>query len=282
VGEWDSRGVASAHGEKGPRPGRPRQAHRIGPESRAPCRVDRGARAWGRARTGVGSDHARARGSAPRPAHRPRRGRGTPDAAPRRAGSVRSRGARGGGGPPARPRRDPGVRRGAARQAGGAGRAAHVLRARPGPHPPLDRFPASCRQDAGLRVPRRPPADAAHPRPGGRAGREVGREGAQAQRRAHRGDRARPRLRARPGRACERGRARPVPRRGVRPRRARRGRRARPAQPHPRGARRGPQPLLDSPGAEHPRGRGGELGRPHRLLCPRPRGRRRGRPRLGR
>ena len=61
----------------------------------------------------------------------------------------------------------------------------------------------------------------------------------------------------------------------LRPRRLGRRRRARAAQPVRRDARRHPQPLLVAPGAGHARGRGGQLGRPHRLRLPRLRGRRR-------
>ncbi len=90
----------------------------------------------------------------------------------------------------------------------GARCVAHLLRARPRPHPPRHRVPPAGRQDAGVRVPRRPPAHPAHPRPRGGPGRHVGRPGARAQRRPHRGHRPRPRLRPRPRRPRQRGRAR--------------------------------------------------------------------------
>ena len=85
---------------------------------------------------------------------------------------------------------------------------AHLLRARPRPHPARHRVPPPGRQDAGVRLPRRPPAHPAHPRARGRPGRHVDRPGARAQRRAHRGHRARPRLRPRSRRPRQRGRPR--------------------------------------------------------------------------
>ena len=62
-------------------------------------------------------------------------------------------------------------------------------------------------------------------------------------------------------------------RHGLRPRRLRRRRHARAAQPVRRDARRRAQPLVAPPGAGHARGRGGRVGRPHRLRVPRLRGR---------
>ena len=73
------------------------------------------------------------------------------------------------------------------RLARGARPVAHVLRARSRPHPPRPGVPPPGRQDAGLRLPRRPPAHPAHPRPRGRPGRHVGGPGARPQRRPHRG-----------------------------------------------------------------------------------------------
>jgi hypothetical protein len=69
------------------------------------------------------------------------------------------------------PRRHP--RRGAGNRADrrGARPVPHLLRARPRPHPPRHRVPAPGRQDPGLRLPRRPPAHPAHPRPRGGPGR---------------------------------------------------------------------------------------------------------------
>ena len=52
---------------------------------------------------------------------------------------------------------------------------AHLLRARPRPHPARQRVPPPGRQDPGVRVPRRPPAHPPHPRARGRPGRHVGR-----------------------------------------------------------------------------------------------------------
>ena len=71
-------------------------------------------------------------------------------------------------------RRHPRGRGRDSRPAGGARRVADVLRARPRPHPPRAGVPPAGRQDAGLRVPRRPPAHAAHARPRGRPGRHGG------------------------------------------------------------------------------------------------------------
>ena len=91
---------------------------------------------------------------------------------------------------------------------------------------------------------------------------------------AHRGHRAGARLRPRPRRPRLRGRARP--------RTSTAGYDHAvwgadvvldPAQPVRRDARRGPQPLVVPAGARHARGRGGQLGRPHRLRVPRLRGR---------
>ena len=95
---------------------------------------------------------------------------------------------------------------------------ADLLRARPGPDPALDGLPASGRQDPGLHLPRRPPADPAHPRARGGAGRERDLARLPVERRLDRGDRPRPRLRPRPGRPRQRGGTVAVPRRGLRPR----------------------------------------------------------------
>ena len=66
-----------------------------------------------------------------------------------------------------------GVGRGRPRRRRGARSVAHLLRARPRPHPARQRVPPPRRQDAGVRVPRRPPAHPAHPRPRGRPGRHA-------------------------------------------------------------------------------------------------------------
>ena len=137
---------------------------------------------------------------------------------------------------------------------------AHLLRARPRPHPARQRVPPPGRQDPGVRVPRRPPAHPAHPRPRGRPGRHVRRPGARAQRRAHRGDRPRPRLRPRPGRPRQRGRPVAVRRRRLRPRRVGRRRHADAAEPVRRDARRHPQPLVVPAGADDAGGRGRSAG----------------------
>ena len=159
---------------------------------------------------------------------------------------------------------------------GGARPVAHLLRARPRPHPARQRVPPTGRQDPGVRVPRRPPAHPADPRARGRPGGHVGRPRARAQRRAHRGDRARSRLRPRPRRPRQRGRAHPVRRRA--------------ATTMPCGAPTSRSPAstcaretLDGirnhswsrPAPHDARGRGRQLGRPHRLRLPRLRGCRR-------
>ena len=145
----------------------------------------------------------------------------------------------------AHPRR----RRRRSRPPRGARRVAHVLRARPRPHPARPRLPPPRRQDPGLRVPRRPPADAAHARPRGRPGGHVGGPRPRPQRRPHRGHRPRPRLRPRPRRPRQRGRPVAVRRRRLRPRRVGRRRHAGAAEPVRRDARRHPQPLVEPPGA---------------------------------
>ena len=146
---------------------------------------------------------------------------------------------------------------------------ADLLRAGPGPDPALHRVPAAGRQDPGVRLPRGPPADPADPRARGGPGGDERRPGLPAQRGADRGHRPRPRLRARPGRPRQRGRARPLPAGGF--------------DHAPWGADVSLASLnlcaetLDGirnhswsrPAPVHPRGRGGELGRPHRLRLPR-------------
>ena len=76
-----------------------------------------------------------------------------------------------------------------------------------------------------------------------------------------------------PGGPRQRGRPLPLSRRRVRPRALGGRRLAGPAQPVRRDARRHPQPLVVPAGTVHARGRGGELGGPHRLRLPRLRGR---------
>ena len=63
------------------------------------------------------------------------------------------------------------------RELRGARRRTHLLRARSRPDRALDRLPPAGRQDPGCRPPDRPPADPAHPRPGGRPGRHLDRPG---------------------------------------------------------------------------------------------------------
>ena len=95
----------------------------------------------------------------------------------------------------------------------GARPVAHLLRARPRPHPARQRVPPPGRQDPGVRLPRRPPAHPADPRPRGRPGGHVRRPGARPQRRADRGHRPRSRLRPRSRRPRQRGRPLAVRRR---------------------------------------------------------------------
>ena len=195
-------------------------------------------------------------------------------ARPGRPGGARGRVARTG--------RHPGIGCGAARPAGAGRPRAHLLRARPRPHPALHRVPPPRRQDAGVRVPRRPPAHPADPRTRGRPGRHGHRPGDRAQRGAHRGDRPRPRLRARPRGPRQRGRVLRLRARWVRPRRVGCRHGARTAQPVRTDPGRHPQPLVVAACAVHARGGGRLLGGPHRLRLPRLRGRRARRHRLGR
>ena len=150
----------------------------------------------------------------------------------------------------------PGDRRRRACHRRGARSVAHLLRTRPRPHPARQRVPAPRRQDAGVRVPRRPSAHPAHPCARGRPGRHLGRPSARAQRGADRGDRARSRLRPRPRRARQRGRAHAVRRRRLRPCGVGRRRHPDSAEPVRRDARRHPQPLVVAAGADRrPRAR---------------------------
>ena len=90
---------------------------------------------------------------------------------------------------------------------------------------------------------------------------------------AHRGDRARARLRPRPGRSPERGGVLAVRPRRLRPRGLRRRRHARAAEPVRGDARRCAQPFVAPSGAVDARGRGRGVGRSHRVRLPRLRGR---------
>ena len=78
------------------------------------------------------------------------------------------------------PGRHPGARRRSPRGGGGARRLAHVLRARPRPHPARLAVPAALRQDPGLHLPGGPPAHPPDPRARGRAGGHRHRPGAAA------------------------------------------------------------------------------------------------------
>ena len=166
---------------------------------------------------------------------------------------------------------------------GGAGPVAHVLRARPGPHPARRGVPPAGRQDPGVRLPRRPPAHPAHPRARGGAGGRGVAPALGLNVALDRGHRPRPRLRARARRPRQRGRPRrptspaatttpcgaptsSSPRSTCAPRRST-------ASATTRGRR---------PGAGHAGGRGRLVGRPHRLRLPRLRGRRRRRHRHAR
>ena len=208
--------------------------------------------------------------------HRPGR-RVAPRHARAPGGTERAARARGARGRAARAGSHPLVGRRPAGETRAAGSLAHLLRARPRPHPPRDRLPAPGRQDAGLRVPPGPPADEADARARGGAGGHGHRAGLPAERAPDRGHRTRPRLRARPRGARQRGRARPLRARGVRPRALGSPRLPGAAQPVRRDGGRDRQPQLVPAGPVDPRGRGGQLGRPDRLRVPRLGGRRPGR-----
>ena len=201
--------------------------------------------------------------------HRPSRRAGAgPPRAPRSGRSARSAGRA-----PARTTRTPRCAHGATRAAGAGHRArrggarpvAHLLRARPRPHPARRRLPPPRRQDPGLRLPRRPPAHPAHPRPRGRPGGHGASPGPSAS--TWRSPRPSPSATtAATARAATPARTpSPLRARRLRPRRLGRRRHARPAQPVRRDARRHPQPLVVAARPGHARGRGGQLGRPHRL-----------------
>ena len=158
-------------------------------------------------------------------------------------------------------------------RAGGARPVADVLRARPRPHPARHRVPPAGRQDAGVRVPRRPPAHPAHPRARGRPGRDVvaralGLNVALTEAIALGHDCGHG-----PGGHASEDALSPYVDGRLRPRRVGRRRHARAAEPLRRDARRHPQPLVEPPGAGDAGGRGRVVGRPHRLRVPRLRGR---------
>ena len=171
------------------------------------------------------------------------------------------------GGDPGRRGRGPGRGR-------GARSGPHLLRARPRPHPALGGLPPAGRQDPGLRLPRRPPAHPADPRPRGGPGGHRHRPGGRAQRGADRGHRPRPRLRPRSGRARQRGRARrrSCPRATTTPSGAPTSswRRSTCARETLDGIR---NHSWSRPRRRTPEGEVVELGRPHRLRVPRLRGR---------
>ena len=145
-----------------------------------------------------------------------------------------------------------------------------LLRARSRSHQALAPVAAARREVPGVhRAGRRSPAHPAHARGGGRPGRHRHRACRRAERRAHRGDRARARLRSRPGRARVGGGVHAVRARRLRPRGVRRRRHARAAQPLRRDARRRAQPLVAAAGTVHARGRGGRVGRSDRVREPR-------------
>ncbi len=159
---------------------------------------------------------------------------------------------------------------------------AYLLRTRPRPHPARQRLSPAGRQDPGLRLPRRSPTHAPDPRPRGRPGCHLGGPRPRAQRVVDRGNRPRSRLRPRPGRPRQRRRPHAVRRRRLRPCGVGRRCHAAAAQPVRRDARRDPQPLVVATGAVDAGGRGGQLGRPHRLRLPRLRRRRGSADRLSR
>ena len=165
-------------------------------------------------------------------------------------------------------RRHPGHRRWTTTDRGGTRPMAHLLRARSRSHPARHLLPSPGRQDPGLRVPRRSSTHPSDPCPGGGPGRHGDGASPRPQCCSRRGDGPGPRLRPRSGRPCQRGCARPLRRRWLQPRRV--GGRCLPrsAQPLRRDTRRDPQSLVVSTGTCHPRGRGGQLGRPHRLCLP--------------
>ena len=190
------------------------------------------------------------------------------------AAAVATRRAGGGGAQLAGRRRHPVVGGRAPTGRGGSRSVAHLLRARPRPHPARHRLPPPGRQDPGLRVPGRPPAHPADPRArGGPGGQRASPGRCASTSRSPRRSPSATTAGTAPAATPARTRCRPYPARRLRPRRVGRRRGAGPAQPVRRDARRHPQPLVVAPGAGHPRGRGGRLGRPHRLRLPRLRGR---------
>ena len=187
-------------------------------------------------------------------------------------------GARGARGAPARPGRHPGPGRGRPPPRRGGRPVPHLLRARPGPHPARQRLPAPGRQDPGLRLPRRPPAHPAHPCARGGPGGHVDRPCPAPQRRRSPRPSPWPTTAATaPAGTPPRTRSPPTSTSGY--------------DHAVWGADVVLAPLnlcaetLDGvrnhswsrPAPGHPRGRGGQLGRPHRLRLPRLRGRRLGR-----
>ena len=150
-----------------------------------------------------------------------------------------------------------------------------LLRARPRPDQALAAVAAPRRQVPGVRRPGgRSPAHPAHPRGRGRPGRHRDRPGRQPLPAPRRGDRARPRLRPRPGRPRVRGCVHAVPAAAATTTRSTaptsRSRRSTCACETLDGVR---NHSWRRPAAVHARGRGGRVGRPHRVRLPRLRGR---------
>ena len=172
------------------------------------------------------------------------------------ANAARRRRARvaGGAGDPCLRGRRPSDRR-------GARSVAHLLRARPRPHPARQRLPPPGRQDAGVRLPRRPPAHAAHPRPRGGPGGHCASPGRWA-------STSRSTEAIALGHDCGHGPGghasedalTPYVAGWLRPRGVGRRRHADAAQPVRRDARRHPQPLVVTTGAGHAGGRGRSAG----------------------
>ena len=155
-----------------------------------------------------------------------------------------------------------------------AGSVPALLRARSRPGEALAAVAAAGGEVPGVRRPRgRPSAHPADPRGRGRPGGDGHRPGRQPVPAADRGDRTGARLRARPGRARIGGGVLAVSAGRLRPCGLRRRRHARAAEPLPRDARRGAQPLVAPAAAVDARRRGRRLGRPHRVRLPRLRGR---------
>ena len=168
----------------------------------------------------------------------------------------------------------PGPRRRAPVAARGARPLADLLRAGPRPDPPRHRLPPAGRQDPGVRLPRRPPADPADPRARGGPGRHQRGPGLLAS--TWRSPRPSPSVTTAgtgPGATPARTPSSPYLDGGFDHAPWGADVSLAPLNLCRRDPRRHPQPLVVPTGALHPRRRGGELGRPDRLCLPRLRGR---------